>query len=89
MADVVFLVNQLQSRDPALATRFEKEIVEAAALADGHETVECRILLVDENPSLVRIQFGRPGWVKAFPPVSVEAPEGEVRSKTSEVLRGA
>jgi hypothetical protein len=89
MAQVVFLVNQLQSRDPALARRFEKEIQEAAATADPNETVECRILIADENPSLVRIQFGRPGWVKAFPPVSVEAPEGEVRSKTSEVLRGA
>lgn len=89
MAIVKFAVNQLQYRDPVLAERFEREIAEAVAAMDGEGLVECRILVVEGDPSRVRIQFERPGWVKGFPPVSVQAPPGQVRNVAEGVLRSS
>jgi hypothetical protein len=86
MADVRFVLNQLQYRDPVLARRFEGEIRDAAGDLPSGE-LACRILVVEGNAKLVRIQFERPGWVKGFPPVSTEAGPGEVRSVAEDVLR--
>jgi hypothetical protein len=89
MATVHFAVNQLQHRDPALATRFEQEIAEAVAGIEVQANLECRILVVEGDPGRVRIQFERPGWVKGFPPVSVQAPPGQVRHVAEGVLRSS
>jgi hypothetical protein len=86
MATVRFAVNQLAYRDPALAQRFEREIAEAVEVVDA-PALECRILVVEGNPDVVRIQFERPGWVKGFPPVSVQSPPGGVRVVAEGVLR--
>jgi len=86
MATVRFAVNQLAYRDPVLAHRFETEIAEAVRAVNAPE-LECRILVVEGNPNVVRIQFERPGWVKGFPPVSVQAAPGEVRTVAEGVLR--
>src|SRR4051794_36700174 len=86
MANVRFAVNQLAHRDPALAHRFEREIAEAVSAVEA-PSLECRILVVEGNANVVRIQFERPGWVKGFPPVSVEAPPGVVRTVAEGVLR--
>jgi hypothetical protein len=89
MATVRFAVNQLQYRDPALAARFEDEISEAVASLDGTAMLECRILVVEGDPGRVRIQFEKPGWVKGFPPVSVQAPPGQVKNVAEGVLRSS
>jgi hypothetical protein len=89
MASVRFAVNQLQYRDPVLAHRFEQEIAEAVAGMEGDGVLECRILVVEGDPNRVRIQFERPGWVKGFPPVSVQAAPGQVRNVAEGVLRSS
>ena len=89
MATVRFAVNQLQNRDPSLAARFEQEIAEAVAGIGGDACLECRILVVEGDPGRVRIQFERPGWVKGFPPVSLQAPPGQLRDVAEGVLRSS
>jgi hypothetical protein len=87
LATVRFSVNQLHYRDPALAERFEQEITEAAAALDAGAILQCRILVVEGNAALVRIQFERPGWVKGFPPVPIGAAPGAVRFLAEDLLR--
>jgi len=89
MTTVRFAVNQLQYRDPGLAQRFEQEIADAVAGMEGDAALECRILAVEGDPNRVRIQFERPGWVKGFPPISVQAPPGQVRNVAENVLRSS
>ena len=92
MADVIFTSNELRARDEMLADRLEREIREAAAQFQDPQPLQCRILVemgFEPASSRIRIQFERPGWVKGFPPVSLQAPPGQVRHVAEGVLRSS
>ena len=86
MATVRFSVNQLHYLDPMLAERFEREIAQAAAGLVDDTALQCRILVVEGNPHLVRIQFERPGWVKSFG-LPAELALADVRRAAGVILR--
>jgi len=89
MAQVTFTVNELASRKPELAGELEAEIREAAGRYEpGALTLDCRILVdldLEGEPSRVRVQFERPGWVKTFG-ISLEQPREDVRRAAESVL---
>ena len=68
MAEVVFRANGLRAIDLALATRIEDEVRSAVAALSDLRPVSCRILINEgrPQPSSIRIQLERPGWVSTF-----------------------
>ena len=86
MADVRFTVNELHARRPERAVVFEQEIRAAVAPGVMSRPLTCRILIEDADPDRVRIQFERPGWVLAIPPLPLEAPPALIRTAASEAL---
>jgi hypothetical protein len=89
MGQVEFVLNQLGSRDPELAARFEREIEEAVA-ALGTLRLRCRILAWQRGLDVgardrVTVLLHATGWVKAFG-VSVHAAPGEVRAAVLRAL---
>ena len=89
MATVSISLNQLASRDEALARRFESEIREAAAPGPDGE-IGCRILAWQRawdlgSPDLVTVQFHLPGWVKVLA-VSICSSPGDVRKAVQQAL---
>jgi hypothetical protein len=77
MAEVAFLLNELQDRDPRLARTFETQIQQAAAEVEPGERLHC-FIFIDPVPrtgsrgGLVRMRVGQLGWYRDFPPVSLD-----------------
>ena len=89
MPHVEFVLNQLGGRDPLLASRFEREIEDAAASL-GPLRLRCRILAWQRGLDVgsrdrVTILLHAAGWVKALG-ASVHAGPGEVRAAVLRAL---
>jgi len=86
MTQVWFAVNELEARRPERAVVFEQEIRAAVSPGYAARPLTCRILVENADPERVRIQFERPGWVLAIPPLPLEAPPALIRTAAVEAL---
>jgi hypothetical protein len=84
---VVFVVNELQQHQPALAARLETEIAEGAATSEDAGRLECRVTeRVQDGRALVAVHLAGQGWMVRFS-VSVPPVAGEVKMETRKALR--
>ena len=84
---VTFLSNDLRAYEPALAARFEAEIIEAAGASEDAGALECRVTERDQDGrTRITVSLSGKDWTAGFtvsPPTAI----GEVRSETRKALR--